>query len=65
MKPETVLILVGSYLLVGMTVAAYTVALSSEGKAHFAGFSGTVNPVAGLLETVFVWPCALYVNLKG
>lgn len=59
-------VLTGSaiYLGLGVMTAAYSVYLGANGQPYFAGF-GSSGPVMGLFETVFVWPYALVVNLKG
>lgn len=54
----------GAYLGAGLLTAAYTVYLGANGRPHFTGFSAA-DPVLGLLETVFVWPWALFVNVTA
>lgn len=61
---KTFLAVSSVYLLCGVGVAAYSVHLSATGKAHFLGTAGALPSVA-LLQTVFVWPYALAVNMKG
>lgn len=63
MKAKEWAYLGGGYLAMGLVTAGYSVYLGANGRPHFSGFSDT-NPVAGLLETVFVWPWALYINIS-
>lgn len=49
-----------AYLLAGIGVAAYNAYTYQQGKPAFNGFTSTENAGLAVLETVFVWPFALY-----
>lgn len=65
MKPKHVIVAVGAYLAAGISTAAYTVYLASNGKNHFIGFGASPSPVLGMVETIVAWPYALYFNIRG